>query len=68
MNPILLSNVICAKPAATNRFLVLGFAALATGAFALSATSCATSKGFGRDVQKVGDKIETAADKTGGAR
>lgn len=31
-------------------------------------TSCATSRGFGRDLQKVGDKIETTADETGGAR
>jgi predicted small secreted protein len=31
-------------------------------------SSCATSRGFGRDLQKVGDKIETKADETGGTR
>lgn len=31
-------------------------------------SSCATSRGFGKDLQKVGDKIETTADETGGAR
>ncbi len=31
-------------------------------------TSCATSRGFGKDLQKVGDKIESKADETGGAR
>jgi entericidin B len=67
MNPIFLSRVVCAKPSATNRFFILGFAFLATAAFALSTTSCATTKGFGRDVEKVGDKIERAADRTGGA-
>jgi len=67
MNPIFLSNVICAKPTATNRFFILGFAFLATTAFALSTTSCATTKGFGQDVEKVGNKIENAAQRTGGA-
>jgi entericidin B len=67
MNPIFLSKVICTQPSTANRFLILGFAFLATGAFALSATSCATTKGFGRDVEKVGNKIENAADRTGGA-
>lgn len=68
MNPIFHCNMMWVKkPSAVNRFFVLGFAAFATAAFAFSSTSCATSKGFGRDVQKVGDKIENAADRTGGA-
>lgn len=40
----------------------LVFAALAT----LAATSCSATKGFGQDLQKVGNKIETRADSTGG--
>lgn len=67
MNPILLSKVISAKSCTANRFFILGFAFLATAAFALSTTSCATTKGFGQDVEKVGGKIEKAADRTGGA-
>lgn len=67
MNPILLSYISCAKQTASNRFLIFGFGLLATAAFALSTTSCATTKGFGRDVEKVGNKIEKAADRTGGA-
>ena len=29
-------------------------------------TACNTVKGVGKDVQKAGDKVEQAADKTGG--
>ena len=29
-------------------------------------TACNTTKGFGQDVEKVGDKIEGAAEDTGG--
>ena len=29
-------------------------------------TSCSTTKGFGQDLQKVGDRIETRAESTGG--
>ena len=29
-------------------------------------TACNTVKGVGKDVQKAGDKVEEAADKTGG--
>ena len=67
MNPVIISKVVCSRMSSLNRHVVLGFALIATTAFALAGTSCATSKGFGRDVQKVGDKIETAADRTGGA-
>jgi entericidin A len=31
-----------------------------------SLTACNTVKGVGKDVQKVGDKVEEAADSTGG--
>jgi len=30
-------------------------------------TSCATTRGLGQDLQKVGSKLETQADATGGA-
>ncbi|MES2474758.1 MAG: entericidin A/B family lipoprotein [Verrucomicrobiota bacterium] len=30
-------------------------------------TSCATTKGFGQDLQKVGNKLENEANATGGA-
>ncbi len=30
--------------------------------------SCATTKGFGQDLQKVGGKLESRADATGGAQ
>lgn len=38
---------------------------LAVLAIAVS-SSCSTTKGFGQDLQKVGDRIETRADATGG--
>lgn len=42
-------------------------AALVLTAFSvLAATSCSATKGFGEDLQKVGSKIETKADATGG--
>ncbi len=31
-------------------------------------TSCAATKGFGQDLQKVGNRIENRADATGGAQ
>jgi predicted small secreted protein len=34
----------------------------------LFSTSCAATKGFGQDLQKVGSRIENRADATGGAR
>jgi predicted small secreted protein len=45
----------------------LKFAALVIAAFAtLAATSCSATKGFGQDLQKVGNKLENRADATGG--
>jgi predicted small secreted protein len=41
---------------------------LATAALGLAlSTSCATTKGFGQDLQKVGNRLENQADATGGA-
>lgn len=35
---------------------------LAAAALALATTACQTSKGFGKDVEKLGDKIQEKAD------
>jgi predicted small secreted protein len=67
MNPILISKISCNKASKASRPLTMGLAAVATIAFAFATSSCATTKGFGRDVQKVGNKIETKANQTGGA-
>ncbi|MBX3741840.1 MAG: entericidin A/B family lipoprotein [Akkermansiaceae bacterium] len=67
MNPVVISKTAANQLSNFNRTLLCGFALMVTAAFALSTTSCATSKGFGRDVKKVGNKIENAADRTGGA-
>ncbi len=44
------------------RITALLFAAIAT----VASTSCSTTKGFGRDLQKVGNRLENKADATGG--
>lgn len=67
MNPILISNVNCSNSSAAKRHLTIGLSILATAAFAIGSTSCATTKGFGQDVEKVGSKIEQKANQTGGA-
>jgi predicted small secreted protein len=61
MNPILIAERRCqnTKPS------VFRFATMAAGIFILGAaalsTSCSTARGFGRDVEKTGDKIQDAA-------
>lgn len=67
MNPVVISKIVASQLSNFNRTIVLGFAVVMTAALALSSTSCATSEGFGRDVKKVGNKIENAAERTGGA-
>jgi predicted small secreted protein len=67
MNPVLISKTVFTKSATANRHVTMGLAVLATAAFALASTSCATTKGFGHDVKKVGNKIENKAAQTGGA-
>lgn len=61
MNPIIISNTNC-QPSKTSSFR---FFVIAAGASALLlagiSSSCATTKGFGRDVEKTGDKIQEAA-------
>ncbi len=41
--------------------LRLGCLLLASAIFSMAATSCNTTRGFGRDVKKVGNRIENAA-------
>ena len=48
------------------KLLQITAAALALFATVFS-TSCATTRGFGQDLQKVGNRIENRADATGGA-
>ena len=66
MNPILISRRICHRSVRLSRrfFGLTGLAA----ALALGCNSCSTTKGFGQDLQKVGDKIESEAVKTGGTQ
>jgi predicted small secreted protein len=45
----------------------LSLISLSASAIALS-SSCATTKGFGQDLQKLGGRIENRADETGGAQ
>lgn len=61
MNPILIAKTSCRNSMkAPVRLFVI-----ATGASALLlaglTSSCATTKGFGQDVEKTGDKIQEAA-------
>ena len=45
----------------------LKLAALVSAVIATAASSsCSTTKGFGQDLQKVGNRLETRADATGG--
>lgn len=53
------SIIIPIRSAVRFPFRWLAMSALA--AVTLAATSCATTRGFGQDVQKVGDKIERKA-------
>lgn len=61
MNPILITHHTCrnSKP---SKFRLCTFAAGATLLLVAGATtSCSTTKGFGRDVEKTGEKIQDAA-------
>ena len=59
MNPIIIAYTNCQSKQPPTRLL-----AVAAGALFLLAgvsTSCSTANGFGRDVEKTGDKIQNAA-------
>lgn len=43
------------------RFLTLALAATACQPVATGSTSCSTTKGFGKDIEKTGEKVENAA-------
>ncbi|GAA5122813.1 entericidin A/B family lipoprotein [Luteolibacter yonseiensis] len=60
MNPIIISKTNCqtVKP---NSARLLTLAAGALLLLAGATTSCSTTKGFGQDVEKTGDKIQNAA-------
>jgi predicted small secreted protein len=61
MNPILIPERRCqhSKPSFF-RIATMAAGILILGTAALS-TSCSTARGFGRDVEKAGDKIQEAA-------
>lgn len=59
MNPILITKTNCHAIFPPLRTLTLAIGALLIVAGAT--TSCNTTKGFGRDVEKTGDKIQEAA-------
>ncbi|MFD2255634.1 entericidin A/B family lipoprotein [Luteolibacter algae] len=60
MNPLFISKTV----EQTSKKPPLRMVAMAAGAatiLALASTSCATTRGFGQDVEKVGDEIQTHA-------
>jgi predicted small secreted protein len=62
MNPILIANNNCqTKSAPVRRFAYVAGAAMLLLASVGATTSCATTRGFGQDVEKTGDKIQDAA-------
>lgn len=61
MNPILISKTNCqsSKKTTIRQFGILaGVSLLLLAGFS---TSCSTARGFGRDIEKTGDKIQEAA-------
>lgn len=60
MNPILIAKNNCqTKSAPVRRFAYVAGAAMLL--LAGATTSCSTTRGFGQDVEKTGDKIQDAA-------
>lgn len=62
MNPILL-NKTATVSSKKSPIRIFAIAAGAATILAFASSSCATSKGFGKDVEKVGDKIQNAAER-----
>lgn len=60
MNPILIPNHRCASRPGTP-LRTLAMAAGASVLLVAGATSCSTTKGFGRDIEKTGEKIQDAS-------
>ena len=66
MHPILISRRFHSTKSKMRR-RVLGLLGLsAASAFTFTTSSCATTKGFGEDLQKMGEKVEAQAVETGG--
>lgn len=61
MNPILLTKTRCRHSTASPCRISLIAAGAATLLLVGLASSCSTAKGFGKDVEKTGDKIQEAA-------
>ncbi len=60
MNPILVPQSIFCMNSKSSRGVLAGIACLATVVIALANSSCATSRGFGRDVEHLGEEIQQA--------
>lgn len=62
MNPILLFDTfVCRPPDSIRLRLRPVLVAVLLGSATLGLNSCATARGFGQDVETVGEKIEDAA-------
>lgn len=62
MNPILLFDTFVCRVADHHRLRLRAFLiAMLLGSLTIGLNSCATARGFGQDVEHVGDKIEEAA-------
>jgi len=61
MNPILVSKSVCCVKVKSSRRLFTGATCVAAMVLVLATSSCATGRGFGRDVQRAGQNIEEAA-------
>jgi predicted small secreted protein len=66
MNPILISNCLCrSRQRSSEKPSRIRFFSLTAGALVLvlasAASSCHTTRGFGRDVEKVGEEIQEAS-------
>jgi predicted small secreted protein len=61
MSPVLISKVACDAPVKSPLKLFAVTAGISVILLAFASSSCATTRGFGRDVQTLGDQIEESA-------
>ena len=61
MNPILIAKTSCQSPTKPVGRVAAIIAGAALLILAGATTSCSTTRGFGQDVEKTGDKIQRAA-------
>ena len=59
MNPIIVAHTNCQSKQSPVRLVALVASALLL--LAGASTSCSTANGFGKDIEKTGDKIQSAA-------